>query len=121
MTSPDPHSSATLPIEEIARYPLPGMAIPGNLAFSPDDRLITYLDSPERSLLRQLYLFDPQTGERRLLLAPPEILDYDVEHEVCHLEVMDHSPRFWAVMERLMPGYQAPRRGLRDHGATLVL
>ena len=34
----------------------------------------------------------------RLLLAPPEILDYVVEHEVCHLEVMDHSPRFWRLL-----------------------
>ena len=34
----------------------------------------------------------------RLLLAPPEILDYVVEHEVAHLEVMDHSPRFWRLL-----------------------
>ncbi len=34
----------------------------------------------------------------RLLLAPPEILDYVVEHEVCHLEVMDHSARFWRLL-----------------------
>ncbi len=66
-----PLPSASLPIEEIARYPLPGMSIPGDLAFSPDDQLITYLYSPERSLTRQLYAFDPQTGQRRLLIAPP--------------------------------------------------
>jgi predicted metal-dependent hydrolase len=35
--------------------------------------------------------------------------------------VMDHSPRFWAVMAQLMPGYEVPRRWLRDHGGTLVL
>ena len=34
----------------------------------------------------------------RLLLAPPEILDYVVEHEVAHIEVMDHSPRFWRLL-----------------------
>jgi predicted metal-dependent hydrolase len=57
----------------------------------------------------------------RLLLAPEIVLEYVVRHEAAHLAVMDHSPRFWAVMARLMPGYQQPRRWLRDHGATLVL
>jgi hypothetical protein len=57
----------------------------------------------------------------RLLLAPDAVLEYVVRHEACHLAVMDHSPRFWALMAALMPGYQAPRRWLRDHGGTLVL
>jgi predicted metal-dependent hydrolase len=57
----------------------------------------------------------------RLLLAPEEVLDYVVWHEACHLLVMDHSPRFWALVERHVPGYRAPKRWLRRHGATLVL
>ena len=57
----------------------------------------------------------------RLLLAPEPVLDYVVWHEACHLAVMDHSPRFWGLLERHLPGYRAPRRWLRDHGATLVL
>ena len=57
----------------------------------------------------------------RLLLAPPEILDYVVWHEACHLVHMDHSPRFWSLLERHVPDYRVPRRWLRDHGATLVL
>jgi predicted metal-dependent hydrolase len=57
----------------------------------------------------------------RLLLAPDIVLEYVVRHEACHLAVMDHSPRFWSVMGRLMPGYERPRRWLREHGATLVL
>jgi predicted metal-dependent hydrolase len=57
----------------------------------------------------------------RLLLGPEVVLEYVVRHEAAHLAVMDHSPRFWAVMARLMPGYEVPRRWLRDHGATLVL
>ena len=40
----------------------------------------------------------------RLLLAPERVLDYVVWHEVCHLEVLDHSPRFWALLERRWPG-----------------
>jgi predicted metal-dependent hydrolase len=57
----------------------------------------------------------------RLLLAPAPVLDYVVWHEVCHLEVMDHSPRFWALLARHCPGYREPRRWLRRHGSTLVL
>src|SRR5215211_5324850 len=57
----------------------------------------------------------------RLLLAPPAILDYVVEHEVCHLEVMDHSPRFWALLERRVPDWRAHARWLRRYGSTLVL
>jgi predicted metal-dependent hydrolase len=57
----------------------------------------------------------------RLLLAPEQVLDYVVWHEVCHLEVLDHSPRFWALLERRWPGYREDRDWLRRNGATLVL
>jgi predicted metal-dependent hydrolase len=57
----------------------------------------------------------------RLLLAPEEVLDYVVWHELCHLRVMNHSPRFWKLVEQGMPGYRGPRRWLADNGATLVL
>jgi predicted metal-dependent hydrolase len=57
----------------------------------------------------------------RLLLAPEAVLDYVVEHEVCHLEVMDHSPRFWALLERRVPDWREHSRWLRRYGSTLVL
>ncbi|MGZ6709837.1 MAG: M48 family metallopeptidase [Solirubrobacteraceae bacterium] len=57
----------------------------------------------------------------RLLLGPEEVLDYVVWHEVCHLAVMDHSPRFWGLLERHLPGYRAPQRWLRQNGSALVL
>ena len=57
----------------------------------------------------------------RLLLAPAPVLDYVVWHEACHLRVMDHSPRFWALVGPHCPGYEEQRRWLRLHGATLVL
>lgn len=57
----------------------------------------------------------------RLLLAPESVLDYVVWHEVCHLEAMDHSPRFWALLARRCPSYREQVRWLRRHGATLVL
>lgn len=57
----------------------------------------------------------------RLLLAPEPVLDYVVEHEVCHLELMDHSPRFWALLESRVPDWRDHARWLRRYGATLVL
>ncbi len=57
----------------------------------------------------------------RLLLGPPEVLDYVVWHEACHLVVMDHSPRFWALVAEHAPGHEQARRWLRDHGRTLTL
>jgi predicted metal-dependent hydrolase len=57
----------------------------------------------------------------RLLLAPEPVLDYVVEHEVCHLEVMDHSPRFWRLLESRVPDWRAHAAWLRRYGSTLVL
>jgi predicted metal-dependent hydrolase len=57
----------------------------------------------------------------RLLLAPSTILDYVVWHEVCHLDVLDHSPSFWELLERRWPAYREHARWLREHGATLSL
>jgi predicted metal-dependent hydrolase len=55
----------------------------------------------------------------RLVLAPPEIFDYVVAHEVAHLVEMNHSPRFWAVVARLHPEPGPARLWLRRHGAAL--
>jgi predicted metal-dependent hydrolase len=57
----------------------------------------------------------------RLLLAPEAVLQYVIEHEVCHLEVMDHSPRFWALLESRSPGWREHAEWLRRYGSTLVL
>ena len=57
----------------------------------------------------------------KLLLAPEIVLDYVVEHEVCHLELMDHSPAFWALLESRVPDWREHARWLRRYGATLVL
>jgi predicted metal-dependent hydrolase len=57
----------------------------------------------------------------RLLLAPPEILDYVVEHEVAHLSVLDHSPRFWRLLGSRSPAYREHERWLRRNGPALRL
>ncbi|HWT25594.1 MAG TPA: M48 family metallopeptidase, partial [Solirubrobacteraceae bacterium] len=57
----------------------------------------------------------------RLLLAPEPVLDYVVEHEVCHLEVMDHSPRFWSLLESRAPDWREHAAWLRRYGSALRL
>jgi predicted metal-dependent hydrolase len=57
----------------------------------------------------------------RLLLAPERVLEYVVWHEVSHLQVLDHSPRFWTLVERHWPSYRDERSWLAHNGATLVL
>lgn len=57
----------------------------------------------------------------RLLLAPERVLEYVVWHEVCHLEILDHSPRFWRLVEARWPDYREDRDWLARNGVTLVL
>jgi hypothetical protein len=55
----------------------------------------------------------------RLVMAPPPVLDYVAAHEVAHLVELNHSAAYWAVVERIFPGWQAQRAWLHDHGQTL--
>ena len=57
----------------------------------------------------------------RLVHLPPALIDYVVAHEVAHLLEMNHSPRFWAVVERLYPDWRVARRELRHAAAGLPL
>ena len=55
----------------------------------------------------------------RIILAPPDILDYLAAHEVAHLREMNHSPRFWRLVEQICPHMVASRAWLISHGPTL--
>ena len=55
----------------------------------------------------------------RLILAPPFVLDYLAAHEVAHLREMNHSPRFWRILEMLSPDTERAREWLRREGASL--
>ncbi len=57
----------------------------------------------------------------RLVLAPVEILDYVLAHELVHIRVPDHSERFWKRVARACPHWEESRDWLRDHGADLEL
>ena len=55
-----------------------------------------------------------------LMLCPPEVLDYIVVHELCHRKELNHSPRFWAEVERVMPDYKRHRDWLKQNGSRLI-
>ena len=57
----------------------------------------------------------------KLIMAPPECLDYVVIHELCHLYEFNHSPRFWALVAAQMPEYEAWKKWLKGHAEDLYL
>jgi predicted metal-dependent hydrolase len=56
----------------------------------------------------------------RIALLPPELADYVIVHELCHLGAFDHSAKFWAFMERSLPDYHERRLALRRLGTQQV-
>ena len=98
------------------------------------DRLAAACDAHAARLNRRyaaLVLRDPRTRwgscssagrlmfSWRLVMAPPEVLDYVAAHEVAHLVEMNHSPAFWAQVARICPDHARHRAWLRDRGADL--
>ncbi len=57
----------------------------------------------------------------RLMQAAPDIMDYVIVHELCHLLQANHAPRFWREVARVLPDYEARRRRLREFGRNIVL
>jgi len=55
----------------------------------------------------------------RLILAPGYVLNYLAAHEVAHLVEMNHSPRFWRLVQRLCPGHERAKAWLDVHGSDL--
>lgn len=53
----------------------------------------------------------------RLVLLPPELLDYVVVHELCHLKEQNHSAAFWSLVRSALPDYRALRNELRRYRA----
>lgn len=52
----------------------------------------------------------------RLVMMPPEILDYVIVHELCHLKHMNHSKEFWSEVERILPDMKIRKKWLKDNG-----
>ena len=57
----------------------------------------------------------------RLMFVPEELADYVVVHELAHLKEMNHSGRFWSVVEQVMPDYRARRKKLREFEKIEIL
>ena len=57
----------------------------------------------------------------KLMLAPPNIIDYVIIHELCHIEHHNHSSRFWQLVEHHCPTFQASRLWLKNNGYRLDL
>jgi predicted metal-dependent hydrolase len=57
----------------------------------------------------------------RLSMAPLDVIDYVVVHELVHLKIRNHSKKFWNNLEAIKPGYKVNRKWLREHGALLTL
>jgi len=57
----------------------------------------------------------------RLVMAPPEVIDYVVVHELVHLRVSNHSKEFWNQVEHIMPDYKQRLRWLKENGQKLTL
>lgn len=57
----------------------------------------------------------------KLIMAPPQALDYVVVHELCHLHEFNHSPRFWALVAAQIPDYEVWKKWLKTHGEDLYL
>lgn len=55
-----------------------------------------------------------------LMLAPPEVVDYVAVHELCHRKELNHSPRFWAEVARVLPDYKGRQAWLRENGGALL-
>ena len=55
-----------------------------------------------------------------LMLAPEDVQDYVVVHELCHRKHMNHSPAFWAEVETILPDYRQQKAWLKEHGASLL-
>lgn len=72
-----------------------------------------------KSLWGSLDTRDRVTLDLALALAPPAALKYVVVHELCHLRIRSHSPRYWALVESLLPDWRDQREWLRLHGQAL--
>lgn len=50
----------------------------------------------------------------KIIFLPPELADYIIVHELCHLKEMNHSPNFWILVAHTLPNYKKLRKSLRD-------
>ncbi len=57
----------------------------------------------------------------RLIMAPPEVIDYVIVHELMHLKEMNHSSRFWTKVEQIIPDYKQKRKWLKENHYKFII
>ena len=57
----------------------------------------------------------------KLVFLPEHLLDYVIVHELCHLLELNHSPRFWSLVQKVIPRYKDHKRELREFERRIVL
>ncbi len=121
---------------QVPRLGLKGLAVSESAARTGARELVSALAEEEAERLGVVYRRIRIGGQRtlwgscsprgtlsfnwRLVLAPAEVLDYVVVHELCHLRVPNHSRRFWQLVERRRPHWREQRDWLRKHGPELL-
>lgn len=121
---------------QVPRLGLEGLAVSESAARTAARKLVSTLAAEEAEQLGVAYRRIRIGGQRtlwgscsprgtlsfnwRLVLAPAEVLDYVVVHELCHLRVFNHSRRFWALVEGRRPHWREQRDWLREHGPELL-
>jgi predicted metal-dependent hydrolase len=121
---------------QVPRLGLEGLAVSESTARTAARELVSTLAAEEAGQLGVAYRRIRIGGQRtlwgscsprgtlsfnwRLVLAPAEVLDYVVVHEVCHLRELTHSRRFWALVEERRPHWREQRVWLREHGPELL-
>lgn len=56
-----------------------------------------------------------------IMLMPEDVIDYLVVHELCHRKEMNHSKRFWAEVEKVLPGYKNQEKWLKENGGKIMM
>lgn len=57
----------------------------------------------------------------RVVMLPPEIIDYVIVHELCHLVELNHSKKFWQTVERFLPNFEIQRKGIKEYAFLLAM
>jgi hypothetical protein len=57
----------------------------------------------------------------RISMMPPAVIEYIIVHELCHLKIHSHSPKFWSILKSILPDYENRRAWLRRNGPAVLL
>lgn len=113
-----------IPVAEVHRLALEAKRLlPGQVAFYAEKLGVRY---GRITIRNQTSRWGSCSGKGNLnfncllMLTPPEIIDYVVVHELCHLLEMNHSTRFWSHVESILPDYKLRRKWLKQNGSELI-